>query len=429
MDSKIIKLNKIHYILLFLFLILWLFIRSNNESLSLFNITEYKYTSHLINYEYEFLKRGLIGEILRLIFEDVSMKIVSSVSFIFLLILSILLFNIYVTNFNKKPDYYKLIFSITIFTSPVTIQHLIYDAGRYDIINLIITLSCFFIIEKLHKKTFSTFVFIGLPITLMLFIHEAAFFMFVPIIFGYWFFKNSSRPAIILQVVLFILITFLTFKISNIGLPTKFTLDEYYSLLVNKGTYVEGVFIPNPMLSKYSISVFYGGIIDKFDNNILSVLFKDAMVLGFSKYWLVHNFFLITLLSPLFYIVFIIFRDFYYSSRFETKIFLLSGLSPLFLYFIAYDHMRWWALTFINIFLIFFKISKQNNFYSEVIKKYVIKYKNLFIFLIIQASILGPAMNFESFDIVLYFLKILEIPLYGLSPKEVFMTEMNLTHK
>ena len=91
--------------------------------------------------------------------------------------------------------------------------------------------------------------------------------------------------------------------------------------------------------------------------------------------------------------------------------------------------MRWWALTFINIFLIFFKISKQNNFYSEVIKKYVIKYKNLFIFLIIQASILGPAMNFESFDIVLYFLKILEIPLYGLSPTEVFMTEMNLTHK
>ena len=41
-----------------------------------------------------------------------------------------------------------------VFVSPLTLQHFIFDIGRFDIINILITLLCFFIVEKFYKNTF-----------------------------------------------------------------------------------------------------------------------------------------------------------------------------------------------------------------------------------------------------------------------------------
>ena len=183
------------------------------ESLSFFRFTHY-----LFNYEYEFLKRGLIGEILRLSFENINYKLVQLISLIFIIVLSIIIFKIFVKNFNKKSNISRLIFSVMIFTSPLTIQHFIYDIGRFDIINLIITFLCFFIIEKFYKNSLLIFFTTGILISLMLLIHEGALIMFVPMIFGYWFFKNSEKHTIITQIILFIIILFLAFKISLTGI-------------------------------------------------------------------------------------------------------------------------------------------------------------------------------------------------------------------
>ena len=80
-----------------------------------------------------------------------------------------------------------------VFTSPLTTQHFIYDLGRFDIINFVITFLCFFIIEKFYKKNLLVFILIGLLISIMILIHEASFFMFVFPIFAFWFFKNSYK--------------------------------------------------------------------------------------------------------------------------------------------------------------------------------------------------------------------------------------------
>tara|TARA_B100001250_G_C19792444_1_gene787163 strand:+ start:22 stop:1215 length:1194 start_codon:yes stop_codon:yes gene_type:complete len=384
LDSIKIKLNNLHYILLFLIIFICLFFRAY-ESLSFFRFTHY-----LFNYEYEFLKRGLIGEILRLSFENINYKLVQLISLIFIIVLSIIIFKIFVKNFNKKSNISRLIFSVMIFTSPLTIQHFIYDIGRFDIINLIITFLCFFIIEKFYKNSLLIFFTTGILISLMLLIHEGALIMFVPMIFGYWFFKNSEKHTIITQIILFIIILFLAFKISLTGLATRFTLDEYYTLFSKQ----------NADVSKWSIQVLYRGLFNVLDDGVINPLFKDAAVIGLTKTWIFHNFVLMFFLLPVFYVTFVIFKNFLSKSKFQTKVLLISSLSPFALFFLGPDHMRWWSLIFTNIFIIFFILSKETDSYSEIIIKSVIKYKSLCIISIIEGFILGPVRVYESFDII-----------------------------
>ena len=147
MNLKNFKLSKLHYFILYLFLTFWLFARSGLNS----DIGAFKYTHYLFNYEYEFLKRGLLGELFRLSFDKVNSQIIYIVSFFFLLILSTYFFKIFFLDFNKEKNIHKFIFSIMVFTSPFTMQHFIFDIGRQDIINLLIT----FFKKLLFLKLFS----------------------------------------------------------------------------------------------------------------------------------------------------------------------------------------------------------------------------------------------------------------------------------
>ena len=395
MNFKNFELNKLHYFILYLFLTFWLFARSgfNND------VGYFTYTHYLFNYEYEFLKRGFVGEILSFFNgnKSVSHEVVGYLSLIFLLILSVFFFKIFISNFTRKNDISKLIFSIMVFTSPLTMQHFIYDVGRFDIINFVIALLCFFIIEKFYKKILLVFVLIGPLMLIMILIHEAAFFMFVPPIFAYWFYKNSFKSSVIVQIILFSVIVFSTFKISTIGIATALTPETHYQLLYDKKIYIGDSLITNPYVHKYAIHILYGGIDQNFDEGIVSTLFTDAITVGLSKWWLIHNFILIFVLSPFFYIVIVIFNEFFLKSKIQTKILLISCFSPLGLFLFAHDHMRWWSVLVTNLFIIFFILSKEKNFYKEILKKNIKRFKKLTIFLIILGFVLGPVGNYRSF--------------------------------
>jgi len=393
MNLKNFELNRLHYFILYLFLTFWLFARSGLK----IDVGCYKYTQYLFNYEYEFIKRGFVGEVLSLFFDRLNYEVVCYLSLIFLILLSVFFFNIFISSFNRKNDISKLIFSIMVFTSPLTLQHFIYDFGRFDILNFTITFLCFFIIEKFYKKILLVLILIGSLMFLMLLIHEAAFFMFIPVIFAYWFFKNSYKSSVIAQIILFTLITFATFKISTIGIATELTEEIYYQLLIDKEIYVSDLLVANPYVNEYSVRVLYGGIYQEFDEGIFTALFADAINVGLSKWWLFHNFILIFLLSPLFYIVFVIFKEFFFKSKIQTKILLISCFSPLALFLFGFDHMRFWSLIVTNLFIIFFILSKENNIYKEILKKNIKKYKKLTIFLIFLGFALGPVGNYQSF--------------------------------
>ena len=62
--------------------------------------------------------------------------------------------------------------------------------------------------------------------------------------------------------------------------------------------------------------------------------------------------------------------------------------------------MRWWALIFTNIFIIILKLNEEKNIYREILLENIQKYKNIYIFLIVESFIVGPVSFMHTFDII-----------------------------
>ncbi len=397
MSFKTIKINKFQYSVFFLFLFLWLYVRSSRPELISFIQTHY-----LFNYENEFLKRGFIGEVLRLSFKNLNAQIVYNLSFFFLFLLSIFFFKILFIDFNKDTNINKLIFATTVFVSPLTLQHFIYDIGRFDIINLLITFLVFFIIEKFYKRTIFLLILIFPLLSLMLLIHEASFFMFIPMIFGFWFFNNSCKSTVTVQLILFLIIIFMTYKISTLGLASKFSYTEYYDFLQNKYFFSLEETDSSRFFSVRStaIEVLYRDLFNTYDPMVKYAILNDTLRLGFTKKSIINNLILICFLFPIFFIVFKIYQAIFEVSDIKTKLFLMTPFSSIILFILGYDHMRWWALIFTNIFIIIFKLCEQKDIYIEIIKTNVEKYKFLYFFLILESFVLGPVKFMHTFDVI-----------------------------
>jgi len=397
MKQQNLKFNNSNYFLIFLFLISLLFLRASND------IGPFIETQYLFNYEFEFLKRGFLGELLRLCFNNLNSVIIYNFSFFFLFLLLLIFFKIFFLDFNKKYNVYKIIFSITVIISPLTLQHFISDIGRQDIINLLLTILTFFLIEKFYKRNFLLATLILFNSAIMLLIHEVSFFLFIPMIFGFWFLKNSHKNTIKIQLISFLIIIFITAIISTEGLSTKFTYKELNNYLLNR--YLVPFDIDKIIWVKTdSIKILYRDLFNTYDPNVKHSIIEDTIVNGFTIDALINNSILIVLLSPIFFIVYKLYCDFFRLFNFKTKLFLVTGLSPLLMFLLGYDHMRWWAVLFTNIFIVIFYLCKEKEVFVKVILNNVTKYKRLYFFLILESFILGPVKANSSFDIVYKFI-------------------------
>ena len=397
MNFNIIKITKFQYSVFFLFLFIWLYVRASRPELISFIQTHY-----LFNYENEFLKRGFIGEVIRLSFRNFNAQIVYNLSLFFLFLLSIFFFKISYVDFNKDTNLNKLIFSTAVFVSPLTLQHFIYDVGRFDIINLLITFCVFSIIEKFYKRTIFLLILIFPLLNLMLLIHEASFFMFIPMIFGFWFLKNSYKSTVAVQLILLLIIIFTTYKISTLGLASKFSYTEYYNYLQNKYFFSMEEDDSSRFFSVRStaIEVLYRDLFNTYDPSVKYAILEDTFRLGFTKKSIINNLILIFFLFPIFFIVFKIYQAIFKVSDIKTKLFLMTPFSTFILFILGYDHMRWWALIFTNVFIIIFKLCDQKDIYIEIIRANVEKYKFIYIFLILESFILGPVKFMHTFDVI-----------------------------
>ena len=397
MNFNIIKITKFQYSVFFLFLFIWLYVRASRPELISFIQTHY-----LFNYENEFLKRGFIGEVIRLSFRNFNAQIIYNLSLLFLFLLSIFFFKISFVDFNKDTNLNKLIFSTAVFVSPLTLQHFIYDVGRFDIINLLITFCVFSIIEKFYKRTIFLLILIFPLLNLMLLIHEASFFMFIPMIFGFWFLKNSYKSTVAVQLILLLIIIFTTYKISTLGLASKFSYTEYYNYLQNKYFFSMEEDDSSRFFSVRStaIEVLYRDLFNTYDPSVKYAILEDTFRLGFAKKSIINNLILIFFLFPIFFIVFKIYQAIFKVSDIKTKLFLMTPFSTFILFILGYDHMRWWALIFTNVFIIIFKLCDQKDIYIEIIRANVEKYKFIYIFLILESFILGPVKFMHTFDVI-----------------------------
>lgn len=140
----------------------------------------WKGTHWLMSYEFDFIKRGMIGSVTQYIFPiPISLEQISLLSYSIYFILSISLIAYILPAF--KND----IFFITLLlASGFSLQQLGYDIGRHDQVVLLITLLSLKLITTYKRKLFTLTAFLITLSALSMVIHEASALISVPLVFS-----------------------------------------------------------------------------------------------------------------------------------------------------------------------------------------------------------------------------------------------------
>lgn len=150
---------------------------------------EWKATLWLVNYDLEFIKRGLIGSLLQFLNPEyfTQFNIIHSCSNITLYVLT-LLFSIFVYSYYKKQGF---LLSLCLLLAGFSLQQFAYDQGRLDQINYILLFISLFLLRKNHSNLI-LFV-VTLISCLMLFITETSALIQIPVIFSALLFSRYPR--------------------------------------------------------------------------------------------------------------------------------------------------------------------------------------------------------------------------------------------
>lgn len=375
--------NTWFFLALSLSIIFLLWLRANPD-LFIFGesyLINWKYTHYLFSYESGFVKRGLIGELLSILSIKPSYSTINYIAYssVFILIFAVffILKTLWSTNKNNYGFFLLLLF---ITTSPATLQHFLYDVGRFDIYIYTGVIALLYILDSV--STVTKFFTVNLFLSLFILIHEAAFFIVAPMIFMYWHYRDSSKQSVVLQIISFFFIFFLTYLVSTNGDYTSLSLKDHVKELA----------------SVYGNKVIEGSVavIHKSD---LEYNIHMTFERGFTLDRLLHHIYLLLFMIPLIYFSVGLYQQVKEQLTLRSCILLLSGLSPLALYPLGHDHFRWWSLAITNVMLIIIFLCLNNKKLSEVVFNYFECQEKLVIFMIVLGFILGPLGYIKSFGV------------------------------
>jgi hypothetical protein len=341
-------------------------------------------THLLFNYEIEFVKRGLIGELLRLVFSEITFKIAMAFFFIILAVALAVLVLVFFKPYKlyKKPGLF--LFFLLAITHFATANQFIYDIGRFDQFLLIITFVCMIMICRL--KTLSYFL-LPLLIVLGLLIHEAFLFMFIPLIFAYYIYKRRMvKRELAFLFLLGGLAICSTYIIGTRGMVTTMGYEEYYSNLK------EG---EKALVSEGASNIPFRGLKDNLEYSFARNRDKN--------FFLDHMIFLIAL-SPTIFLFGKIFKALVRNRK--ELLLAFSALTPLLLYLLGHDFARWWGLAITNAFIVISLLALKKSS-SEKLEKACIENKHLIINAIIISLVLGPIGIYSFFPRIVEGIKFL----------------------
>ena len=154
-------------------------------------LSSFKFTHFLFNYESEFVKRGFIGEVFRLLGFEMNYQLASIVSYALFILFTVVFLFIITSAFKDSlmtTGAWLFIFMAAIHSA--TIQHFYVDPGRFDAFAFLIAVLSIYLIARF--STITSFLLVPVLIILMLLIHEGAFFLYVPLILGFWLYRSSK---------------------------------------------------------------------------------------------------------------------------------------------------------------------------------------------------------------------------------------------
>jgi len=309
----------------------------------------WSYSHYLFNYEYGFVKRGFLGEIISLIGCPLLMSYDFFFVFSLLLLLANLFFLLLIIRDVIGSGNRLLAATALIFACSLGIVYLTHTIGYFDHVGLLVVLIALRIKNIFVRIIFS---FIAIPIVLL--IHETALLLFFPVLlFSIIMAIDLKKPNKYL--ILTCLLAVLAVAFSTI--LSRSTIEDTQA---------------TAMYEELSRKVNHDLRLDAF--SVLSKSTEDN-VAGINYLWSKGNRAIrmalsLSVTAPLFlfflYIAFIQLKK--EKFNFWLILFaLLAALSPLALHFAAWDMDRWNTITISTSFLLLYIISQNKNVEKDTV--------------------------------------------------------------
>ena len=350
-------------------------------------LSNWKYTHFLFNYAEGFVKRGLVGEILRQTTSNISFTLVWKLSVLLLTVIYGILFAVFARPWwRERTNAGLFLFLLIAITSSATLQHAVFDLGRFDLLCLLLALGCIACSGHLSLSTLGSVLLVNSCLLLSLLIHEAAFFLYVPLVLAFWHMLDPSARGCRRQLLSAVFLMIATWIISTRGQMTLNTLQVHTAQL----------------------QAIYGS---RVESSALLVLHRQGIAEnirltldnGFTVARLISHLIMLLALFPLFKLLWHFYRACRTVLISQQKLLLLSSFSPLALYPLGYDHFRWWALALTNLFIV---LSLLMTWYPPVrtrIAAAIMQHKTLVWLTIASSLLFGPLAVTESFDFLLWY--------------------------
>jgi hypothetical protein len=283
---------------------------------------------YFFNYRFEFIKRGIVGEIIRIFGWPVTRErffLFAVMMYFFLLFSWWIYFNRTLKDSsNKIRNFFLLLFLI----SPATCIHFGYDFGRLEQINIALTFICILLVKE-RKIAFLA------PIVIFSFFnHEAFVFIGFPMIsaVAYYTYSNNKEDRRFLWTLLFNLVVsiFAFLFVVSMGSFERIDIEEFTAYIANN--------IENYRQSGHLVPFA------TLESNVNFTLKKYSEPKTWGQIFNVSTYFL--LVSALYV------RLFFHDLKFNKFLVLISPFAVLPLFFLGIDFYRWIALIVVQIFAV-----------------------------------------------------------------------------
>lgn len=341
----------------------------------------------VFTYEFGFIKRGFIGEILRILFDKPAREIVIALSYGIVSAAVFALSFFYLRPYARatKNDIPNIwLFVILALSHFSTLQFTLFDTGRFDQFGILFMALSIMAIENLKGiKITATIIILSV---LGILIHEAYFLMFFPLVFSYWLFKDEKKTGKIFALALIMALVLYVGLYGNL----KHTISRQAYLAHLVSNY-------GPWISKQPVWILYTTTPQH-----LRVATQNFGLLIFYK---VHAIWLIALIPSIIIIQKMIRLLYTTLKKNENKkkhpviiVFLfLSPFSPLALYFLGVDFGRWLSICVINIFVLLSVFLYSNKIYMRKCSNILDKNKNIVMIAVLISLLLGPLVKSRGF--------------------------------
>lgn len=362
-----------------LILCIFLIVIANSLSIITNNVfSEMQWT--VFTYEFGFIKRGLIGEILSIVFGRPDRQVVTVLSYMASAAALFALAYLYLRPYAQAASGTRArlwLFAILALSHFATLQFTLYETGRFDHFGIVcMALSIAAIEHWKGLKAAAAIFFLSLAAVL---IHEAYFLMFFPLVFSYWVFKDENKAD---KTIVFLL---MAAAVAYIGLygNLKHTISRQDFINHLGATYGSWI-SEQPVWILYTTTAQHLRV--AISNFTLPIFYKVHAI------WMAALLPSIIIVCKMFRLLYAALSSPEAGKKHPALIVLLclSPFAPLTMYLLGIDFGRWLSACVINVCIFLSLLLCSNSGYANKCAEMLGRNKKIIMLAVITALLVGP---------------------------------------